>query len=111
MAAHPLKGTAPMAGKSWQLSHEPPRAREKAGTRHTEQVSGNRQGRGWNRHKLSPHNCEMPMLNKCSLKTSLTCQNARTLKTALEHATMHTTARACGIVLHAQFSHHRWPAR
>ena len=100
-----LEGTAPMASKSWQLSHEPPRAREKAGTRHTKQVSGNRQGRGWNHYKLSSHNCEMPIkVNKCSLKTSRTCQNARRRKTALEHATMHTTARACGIVMHAHLT-------
>ena len=35
-----------MAGKSWQLSHEPPRAREKAGTRHTEQVEIGKGGGG-----------------------------------------------------------------
>jgi len=36
--------TAPMADKSWQPSHEPPRGREKAGTRHTDETA-EREGR------------------------------------------------------------------
>ena len=55
-----------MAGKSWQPSHEPPRTREKAGSQHTlEQVSGNREGRGGNHYKLSPHKCETPRKDGC----------------------------------------------
>ena len=55
-----------MAGKSWQPSHEPPRAREKAGSQHTlEQVSGNREGGRGNHYKLSPHECETPRKDGC----------------------------------------------
>ena len=41
--------TAPMAGKSWQPSHEPPRGK-KAGISHAENISGKEEGRGgrWN---------------------------------------------------------------
>ena len=42
---------SPMAGKSWQLSHEPPRGWEKAGTHHTDKTverEGRDEGRGNN---------------------------------------------------------------
>ena len=53
---------------------------KEAGTRHTEQVSGSREGRWWNCYKLSPHDQVTLRLNKCSLKTAQTRQNARMLK-------------------------------
>ena len=61
-----------MAGNSWQPSHEPP---QKAGTCHTEQVSGKRKGGGGDHYILSPQDCETPRQNKCSIKLP---QNTKT---------------------------------
>jgi len=38
--------TAAMAGKSWQLSHEPPHGREEYGTHHTDKIVEREGGTG-----------------------------------------------------------------
>ena len=55
-----------MAGKSWQPSHEPHAAGKKAGTRHTENISGKGEGRGREEtaYKLSHNVCDTLTLNK-----------------------------------------------
>ena len=81
-----------MAGNSWQPSHEPP---QKAGTRHTEQVSGKRKGRGGGDHYiLSPHDCETPQ-NKCLIKLPQNTKTPQCFNT-VEHTVTHKTPRACG---------------
>ena len=89
--------------------HEPPREREES--RHPPQWARQWKegGKGvGNHHNLSLHNCEIhvPGLDKCSLihncpKTPK-CQNAKV--SASEHATMHTTPRAHGILVHAHLA-------
>lgn len=89
--------------------HEPPREREES--RHPPQWARQWKegGKGvGNHHNLSLHDCEIhvPGLDKCSLihncpKTPK-CQNAKV--SASEHATMHTTPRAHGILVHAHLA-------
>ena len=89
--------------------HEPPREREES--RHPPQWARQWKegGKGvGNHHNLSLHDCEIhvPRLDKCSLiqncpKTPK-CQNVKV--STSEHATMHTTPRAHGILVQAHLA-------